>query len=660
MAQTAIEKEYSALREELERHIRLYYEQDAPEISDREYDEKMRRLEQLESEHPELADENSPTRRVGGRASAKFSPVRHAVPMESLRDAFSTDEVLSFLEGVLRLLPDAEFVLEPKIDGLSVSLEYENGVFVRGSTRGDGLVGEDVTENLLTIEALPKRLENAPPLLEVRGEVYMPLKVFRRLAQERQENGEAPFKNPRNAAAGSLRQKDAGITAQRELSLFVFNVQRQEGAGWSSHSESLNALEGLGFPVVPLRRVLRKPEEIIAGLEEIGESRGGLDFDMDGAVIKLNSLARRVDLGSTSKFPKWAIAFKYPPEEKETTLLGIDVQVGRTGVLTPTAVLNPVLLAGTTVSRATLHNQDRIRELGLAIGDRVLVRKAGEIIPELLRVTAHAPGAELYQMPDCCPSCGAKTVREEGEAALRCVNAACPAQELRHLLHFCSRAAMAIDGLGEAMVEKIVTSGLVKSPAELYTLDREKLLQLDSVADKSADNLLKAIEESKKNDVYKLIFGLGIRHIGEKAAKLLARRFGDLRSLAAASVEEILEIDGFGAVMAQSAADFFALDETAVLLDALEQAGVNFRSLEERAAAGVFEGQTIVLTGTLPTLSRAEATAIIERQGGKVSSSVSKKTSFVLLGEDAGSKLTKAQALGIPLMTEEELLRLAT
>ncbi|MDR3344788.1 MAG: NAD-dependent DNA ligase LigA [Oscillospiraceae bacterium] len=659
MAEESVEREYRELRAQAERHSRLYHELDAPEISDSEYDALQRRLLLIEEEHPELADAASPTRRIGGRASAKFSPVRHDVPMESLRDAFNTAEVLSFLQTVRRQSADAEFVLEPKIDGLSVSLEYENGEFVRGSTRGDGIVGEDVTENLRTIADLPQKLKNAPAMLEVRGEVYMPLSVFRRLVAEQTEQGESPFKNPRNAAAGSLRQKDAAITARRGLSLFVFNVQKVEGAQWQTHSASLDALRDFGFPTVPFYHIFSKPESVMAELEHIGEQRGNLNFDMDGAVIKLNNIVARRDLGSTAKYPKWALAFKYPPEEKETALLDIVVQVGRTGVLTPTAVLEPVLLAGTTVARATLHNQDRIAELGLCLGDRILVRKAGEIIPELLRVTKHAEGSEPYQMPKACPSCGAATLREEGEAALRCVNAACPAQTVRHLVHFCSRTAMALDGFGDAIVEKLVAEGILKTPADLYIMSKESLQVLGKNVELSSENLVKSVENSKKNDVARLIFGLGIRHIGEKAGKLLARRFGDLRTLAAASAKQILEIDGFGAVMAQSTADFFALKETAELLDSLEAAGVNFHSLERNDAQGVFAEQTFVLTGTLPTLSRAAAAEIIEQRGGKVSSSVSKKTSFVLLGEDAGSKLTKAQSLGVTIIDEAEFMRRA-
>ncbi|MDR1410020.1 MAG: NAD-dependent DNA ligase LigA [Oscillospiraceae bacterium] len=657
MVEAFLEREYHELRTQLERHSRLYYEMDAPEIEDSEYDAMQRRLSAIEEEYPELADADSPTRRVGGQANAKFSPVRHAVPMESLRDAFSKDEVQGFLQTVLNQFPDAGFVLEPKIDGLSVSLEYENGVFVRGSTRGDGTVGEDVTENLRTIADLPKKLKNAPASLEVRGEVYMPLSVFRRLTAEQTEQGETPFKNPRNAAAGSLRQKDAAITAQRGLSLFVFNVQQAAEVWWRTHSDSLEALRDMGFPVVAFYQVLSAPDEILAELEHIGEKRVKLDFDMDGAVIKLNQLEERRRFGSTAKYPKWALAFKYPPEEKETTLLDITVQVGRTGVLTPTAVLEPVLLAGTTVARATLHNQDRIADLGLCPGDRVLVRKAGEIIPEVLRVTVHAEGGSPFNMPENCPSCGAATLREEGEAALRCVNAACPAQIVRHLVHFCSRPAMALDGFGDAIIGKLVTEGIIKTPADIYKLNKDKLIELEKIADTSAENLLKSMENSKKNDVARLIFGLGIRHIGEKAAKALARHFDNLRALTSANIEQILEIDGFGKVMAQSAVDFFALKETAELLDLLETAGVNFSSLEQNDEQSVLAKQTFVLTGTLPTLSRAEATAIIEQHGGKVSSSVSKRTSFVLFGEDAGAKLTKAQKLGIPLIGEAEFLR---
>ncbi|MDR0884306.1 MAG: NAD-dependent DNA ligase LigA [Oscillospiraceae bacterium] len=648
--------EYDALCAQLAHHAALYYNDDAPEIEDDEYDKLARQVEALEAAHPDWVRASSPTQRVGGAVSAKFSPVRHAVPMESLRDAFSTQEVTAFLATVRKTLPDAAFVLEPKIDGLSVSLEYVDGVFVRGSTRGDGTVGEDVTENLRTITGIPKKLQNAPHILDVRGEVYMPLPVFARLNEQQDEQGLLPFKNPRNAAAGSLRQKDAKVTAARALSIFVFNVQRVEGQHWDTHADSLDALAALGFPVVPFHKVLRTDGEILAELERIGTLRGTLDFDMDGAVLKLNALADRPKLGRTAKFPKWALAFKYPPEEKETRLVDIEISVGRTGVLTPTAVLDPVLLAGSTVARATLHNQDRIADLGLHLGDRVLVRKAGEIIPEILRVTQEAENAPPYAYPAVCPSCGAAVVREEGEAAVRCVNAACPAQVERHLMHFASRTAMALDGFGEAIVKLLVAHELVRTPADLYALTLDSLRPLWKDPKSSPQNLLKTVEKSKENDVAKLLFGLGIRHIGEKAAKTLARHFGDLRTLAAATVEDMTAIDGIGQIMAQSIADFFALPQTAALLDALEARGVNFRSLEEKVEGGVFAGLTIVLTGTLPTLTRAEATAIIEQYGGKVSSSVSKKTSLVLAGEEAGSKLTKAQTLGIEILDETAFL----
>ncbi|MCL2023442.1 MAG: NAD-dependent DNA ligase LigA [Oscillospiraceae bacterium] len=648
--------EYQRLREEIERHNRLYYEQDAPEISDEEYDALQRRLRALEEENPELADEDSPTRRVGGAVSAKFSPVPHEVPLLSLRDVFSDEEVRKFVENIYAIDPDALFILEPKIDGLSVSLEYENGVFVRGATRGDGAVGEDVTENLLTIKSLPRKLKgDFPTRLIVRGEVYMPLSVFNKLTAMQTENEEKAFKNPRNAAAGSLRQKDAKITAARELSLFVFNIQAPLEY-YLFHHQCLIDMMAMGLPVVPNFSMQHTVDDIISAIQELGENRSTLDFDMDGAVLKVNSLALREKLGATSKHPKWAIAYKYPPEEKLTTVLGIEVQVGRTGVLTPLAVLEPVLLAGTTVSRATLHNQDRIAQLNLRVGDTVLVRKAGEIIPEILRVTSSNFAGEPYALPAQCPSCGAEVVREWGEAALRCVNAVCPAQRLRHLIHFCSRSAMNLEGFGDAVIEKLVAEGLLKTPADLYRLDMEALLRLENIKEKSANNLLQSVENSKKNDLYRLIFGLGIRHIGEKAAKLLARHFRNLREISNAKLDDILKIDGFGEISAQNLVDFFALEESAKLLNELEAQGLNLNCLEERQTDGVFAGKTVVITGTLPTLSRAEASALVEKHGGKVSGSVSKKTSLVLAGEAAGSKLAKAQKLGIEVVDEAAFL----
>ena len=578
-----------------------------------------------------------------------------AVKMESLLDAFSYDELRDFDRRVREAGIEPEYVVEIKIDGLSCSLEYENGVLVRASTRGDGVVGEDVTANVKAIKRIPKTLKNAPEYLEVRGEVYMPHDAFQHLCAEQELQGAAPFKNPRNAAAGSLRQKDSKITGSRGLSIFVFNVQQVRGKELTSHAESLDYLKSLGLPVSPRYHIVHDIEDAIAEIEQIGQNRVALDFDMDGAVIKVNNFAQRELLGSTNKFPRWAIAFKYPPEVKETTLRSIEVGVGRTGVLTPTACFDPVFLAGTTVSRATLHNEDFIRQLGLCIGDTIQVRKAGDIIPEVIGVTRHEPDAQPYQMPEFCPSCGAPAVHLEDEAALRCVNPECPAQALRNIIHFASRDAMDIDGLGTMVATQLVDKGLVHSAADLYDLTIEQLLTLEKFKEKSANNLLQAIEASKQNNLDKLMFAFGIRNIGDKAAALLAEHFGSLQAIREATEEQIGEIDGFGGVMAQSVTEFFAKDGTTDLVHRLADAGVNMQWKGE-PKGDKLAGKTLVVTGTLETLSRSEAEALIVKNGGKASGSVSKKTAYVVAGAAAGSKLTKAQALGVPVLTEAEFL----
>ena len=645
------------LRRVIEYNNRLYYDQDAPELEDFEYDALNRELKDLEAQFPQLVTPDSPTQHVGGTPSGKFAKVTHTVKMESLQDAFSYEELRDFDRRVRGEGVEPRYVVEVKIDGLSVSLEYENGAFVRGSTRGDGVVGEDVTKNLATIKDIPKKLLNAPEFLEVRGEVYMPHAAFEQLVEEQELNDKQPFKNPRNAAAGSLRQKDSKITASRGLSIFVFNIQQIRGKELHSHQESLDYVKQLGFVVSPRYRSFDNIEDAITEIEAIGQMRGTLPFDIDGAVIKVDDFAQRAMLGSTNKFPRWAIAFKYPPEEKETELQQIDITVGRTGVLTPTAVFAPVQLAGTTVSRAILHNEDFIRQLDVRIGDRILVRKAGDIIPEVVAVTQHKEGSEPYQMPQVCPSCGAPAVHLEGEAALRCVNPECPAQSLRNLIHFASRNAMAIDGLGEAVAIQLTDRGLVHTVADLYTLRQEDLLQLDKFKQKSANNLLAAIENSKQNNLDKLVFGLGIRNIGDKAAAQLAEHFGSMQALAAASAEEIAAIDGIGAIMAESVTEFFAKAGTVDLLARLRAAGVNMDWHGEKKGTAL-AGMTIVVTGTLPTLSRQEAEALIARNGGKASGSVSKKTAYVLAGEAAGSKLTKARSLGVPVIDEAAFLRM--
>ena len=646
------------LRRIIERNNRLYYMENAPELEDFEYDALTRELKAIEAEYPQLVTPSSPTQHVNEAASSKFSKVAHTVKMESLQDAFSFEELREFDARVREAGVEPQYVVEEKIDGLSVSLEYQDGRFVRGSTRGDGLVGEDVTENLATIRAIPKTLPpGAPEFLEVRGEVYMPHDAFFALKEEQELQDKVPFKNPRNAAAGSLRQKDAKITAARGLSIFVFNLQQVRGRSFARHSETLDFIKQMGFPVSPRYRVFTSIEDALKEIEAIGQMRGTLAYDIDGAVIKVDDLAAREALGSTNKFPRWAIAFKYPPEVKETVVREVEVSVGRTGVLTPTAVFDPVFLAGTSVSRASLHNEDIIRSLDLRIGDTIRVRKAGDIIPEVIGVARHGDGTEPYRMPDTCPSCGAPVVHLQDEAALRCVNPECPAQSLRNLIHFASRNAMAIDGLGEAVAVQLTERGFVHTVADLYSLTKEQLLQLDKFKDKSAQNLLDAIEASKQNNLDKLVFGLGIRNIGDKAAAQLAEHFGAMQALAAASGEEIAAIDGIGAVMAQSVTEFFARSGTADLLGRLQAAGVNMEWHGEKKGTAL-AGMTLVVTGTLPHLSRQEAEALIVQNGGKASGSVSKKTAYVVAGEAAGSKLTKAQTLGIPILDEAGLYRL--
>lgn len=644
------------LSRQLEYHNDLYYNMDEPEISDFEYDKMLRELEELEEEFPELKLPTSPTNRVGGSAGEKFSPVVHSVPMESLHDSFSAEEIRDFDRRVKEVAPDAKYIVEPKFDGLSVLCEYKNGVFVRGSTRGDGITGEDVTDNLMTIKSLPKRIANAPELLEVRGEVYMSFKSFEELVKRQEENEEKPAKNPRNAAAGSLRQKNAKITAQRKLDIFVFNVQRVEGAALESHRQSLDYLSELGFPT-SFYKVCDNADEVLEEIDRIGNMRGELDYAIDGAVVKVDSFAQRALLGSTAKYPKWAEAYKYPPEEKQTKLLDVEINVGRTGALTPVGIFEPVLLAGTTVSRATLHNRDFIEEKGICVGDTVLIRKAGEIIPEVLCVCEHAENAVPFKFPETCPSCGSPVV-QDNEAAVRCTNTDCPAQLMRHLIHFVSRDAMDIDGLGPAVLEQLVGAELVKSPADLYRLSAEDISGLERMAEKSANNLISAIEKSKQCELYRVLYALGVRNIGLKAARLVCESFLTIDDIMNAKAEAFEQIEGFGSIMAQSLENYFSLDSTKNLIAELKSLGLEMKPSEQKKKGGVFEGKTFVLTGTLPTMTRSEASKLIEQNGGKTSSSVSKKTSYVLAGEEAGSKLTKAQSLGIDILSEEEFLKM--
>jgi DNA ligase (NAD+) len=643
------------LTRQLEYHNNLYYNQDEPEISDFEYDALMRELENLENEFPTLKSSDSPSNKVGGNAGAKFSPVTHSVVMESLHDSFSHSELRDFDNKIKQAFPNVRYVVEPKFDGLSVSCEYENGVFVRGSTRGDGTTGEDVTDNLMTIKSLPKRIANAPEFLEVRGEVYMSYKSFDDLTKRQEENEEKTFKNPRNAAAGSLRQKNSKITASRNLDIFIFNIQQVRGVELTSHIQSLDYLTELGFPTA-FYNVFYSIDEVIEEIERIGNLRGELDYAIDGAVVKVDDFATRAQLGSTAKYPRWAEAYKYPPEEKPTKLLNIEINVGRTGVLTPVGNFEPVLLAGTTVSRATLHNKDFIEEKGICVGDTVIIRKAGEIIPEVLSVKEHSENSVPFEFPTLCPSCGSPVSQDEAEAAIRCTNTDCPAQLMRHLIHFVSRDAMDIDGLGPAVLEQLVNSELIKSPADLYRLKFEDVASLDRKAEKSANNLIAAIEKSKENELYRLVYALGIRNIGLKAAKIVCENFLTIDDIINAKSDDFESIDGFGSIMAQSLENYFSLDSTRELIADFKSLGLKLKSSEPKKQGGIFEGKTFVLTGTLPTMTRSQASKLIEENGGKTSSSVSKKTSYVLAGEDAGSKLTKAQTLGVTILTEDEFL----
>ncbi len=643
-------KRASQLTREIRHHNELYYNQDAPEISDFEYDALTRELKAIEKQYPELITPDSPTQKVGGAALKLFSPVAHAVKMESLQDVFSIEELREFGDKIDTA--KTVFSVEPKIDGLSVSLEYDNGRFVRGSTRGDGTTGEDVTANLLQIESIPKEIA-FDGALEVRGEVYMPKKSFLKLVERQELLGEQTAKNPRNAAAGSLRQKNSAVTASRGLDIFLFNIQSIEGKAFDSHIESLDFLKDLGFNVLPFYTKCATIDEAIREVDRIGENRGSFEFDIDGAVIKADNLSYRKTLGSTAKYPRWAVAFKYPPEEKETVLLDIEINVGRTGALTPTASFTPIQLAGTTVSRAVLHNEDFINEKQIGIGDTIVVRKAGEIIPEVLSVSRHCENSVVFKMPTHCPSCGSPVFRAEGEAVIRCTNADCPAQLLRNLIHFTSRDAMDIEGLGPAVLEQLVDADLVHNIVDLYTLDFDAVTALDRIGEKSTQNMLGAIEKSKQNDLSKLITALGIRHIGTKAAKLLSSRFGDIDGVINATREELESIDGFGGILASSTLEYFAVEENRQMVKRLSDLGVNTKSTKT-AAGDRFAGMTFVLTGTLPTYTRAAAAEIIESFGGKVSGSVSKKTTYVLAGEEAGSKLDKANALGVAVIDEQE------
>lgn len=649
------QQEIERLRRELNEYNYQYYVLDQPSISDYEYDHMLRRLEELEQIHPDWITPDSPTQRIGGQAVEGFEPVVHPVPLESLQDVFSLEELEEFDQRVVSALGHvAEYVVEPKVDGLSVALEYRDGVFYRGATRGDGRVGEDVTENLRTIKSIPMSLKGAPPVLIVRGEVFMPRQVFERLNEERELKGEALFANPRNAAAGSMRQLDSKIAASRHLDILIFNIQLAEGMHFQSHIETLKWLEEKRFKVIPHYKI-NSIREAGTYIDQLGEGREQFSYDIDGTVVKLNSLSERELLGSTAKFPRWAAAYKYPPEQKPSKVLDIVVQVGRTGVLTPKALVEPVRLAGTTVTNATLHNQDFISERDIRVGDTVLVQKAGEIIPEIVSVLKEfrPEGTQPYCFPKVCPVCGAPVERDLDGAAIRCTGAECPAQLLRHMVHFASRDAMDIEGLGPAAVENLVRAELVKGPGDLYQLKVEDVSQLERMGRKSAENLIAAIEKSKKNDLSRVLFALGIRQVGQKAAKVLAVRFGTMQAIRDASLEELTQVPDIGAITAQSLKDWFSSPQGGHLVEALTDAGVNMKSLT-KPAGDKLAGKTFVLTGELSSFTRKEAGARIEALGGNVSSSVSKKTDYVVAGEAAGSKLRKANELGIPILDETQ------
>ena len=650
-----IQTQIQALRDQLNLWSHQYYDQDAPTVSDYEYDMTLRQLKQLEGEHPELITPDSPTQRVGGQALDVFQQVRHEVPLQSLQDVFAPEELSAFAQRVQEVAADPQWVFEPKVDGLSVALEYADGVFVRGATRGDGQVGEDVTENLRTVRSIPLKIENAPHRLIVRGECYMARSVFQKLNALREESGKPLMANPRNAAAGSLRQLDPKVAAQRRLDCIIFNIQLTDGPSFRRDSEALDYLAGLGFPVID-HPVYPDLESVSRAIGDLGENRERYPFDIDGAVIKLDDLEQREILGSTAKFPRWAAAWKYPPEQKETVLEDIVVQVGRTGVLTPKAVVRPVRLAGTTVTNATLHNQDFITEKDIRIGDTVVLQKAGEIIPQVVSVVRgkRPEGTTPYLLPRTCPVCGAPVERDEDGAALRCTGAECPAQLVRNITHFASRDAMDIEGLGPAVVQQLVEEGLIASPGDLYNLDFDRVAQLEGLGEKSAQNLQKALEKSKSQGLSRLLTAFGIRQVGAKAAQTLSRKFQTLDRLMDATEEELTETEDIGSITAQSLIQWFAAPQSRHLIETLRTAGVSFESAEE--AVGVaLAGKTFVLTGTLTRYSRSEAKKLLEAQGAKVAGSVSKKTGYVIAGEAAGSKLAKARELGIPVLTEEDL-----
>lgn len=657
MDKEQIKSEYEQLCKQAEQHNFNYYVLDDPTIEDDEYDRLMRRIKEIEAENPEIVSESSPTQHVGGYAINTFEKVTHEVQMGSLQDVFSKGELYEFDERVKKAVGKAVYCVEPKIDGLSVSLEYKDGIFTRGSTRGDGFVGEDITKNLKTIKSIPMVLREKIPFIEVRGEVYMPKADFEKLVRKQLENDEQPAKNPRNAAAGSLRQKDSRVTASRGLDIFVFNLQRIEGRELTCHSESLDYMKSLGFNVIDGYKTFDNIEDAVSRIMEIGENRQSYSYDIDGAVIKVDDFELRNELGSTAKVPKWAVAFKYPPEEKETKLLDIEINVGRTGALTPVAVFEPVWLAGTTVSRAVLHNQDYIDSKDIRIGDIIAVRKAGDIIPEVVRSVSRAENSEPFVIPHICPVCHGKAERAEDEAVIRCVNIDCPAQLLKNIEHFASRPAMNIDGLGEAVVKQLVENRLISTVADLYSLQQQDLEMLPGFAKVSASKLIANIENSKTNSPDRLLFALGIKGIGQKNAQLLMKHFGSIEKLSETSSEEISAVENFGDILANNI--FTALHEPHMteLIERLKSYGVN-TVYQSDVKSDKLAGLTFVITGTLPDMTRDEAKTLIEQNGGKCSGSVSKKTSYVLAGEEAGSKLTKAQQLGVTVISQQQLIEM--
>ena len=651
----AVQERIENLRKEIAFHADAYYNQDNPTIEDYEYDALVRELEELEQKYPQFQTSSSITQNIGGFASSSFAKVRHSVKLESLSNAFSKEEIAAFMTRIDKSVKKAFYVVEPKVDGLSVNLIYLNGVFTQGATRGDGLEGEDVTENLRTIKDIPKTINTNLERLEVRGEVYMSKDSYLKLVESQTEQGETPAKNPRNAAAGSLRQKDSAITAKRDLSIAIFNVQ-VSSVPFSSHIESLEYLKSVGFDTISIGNPCFAVEEVFGEIQRINSIRHDYPFDIDGAVVKLDSLPDRIELGSTAKAPRWAIAFKYPPEVKSSILLDIEVKVGRTGVLTPTAVFEPVILSGSTVSRASLHNEDNMNSLGICIGDTIDVHKAADIIPEVLRAYNHKEGSKPFTLPSNCPSCNSVTVRLEGEAARRCINPNCPEQLKRNIVHFASRDAMDIEGLGPATVESLVDIGLLPNGvSSLYLLTREQLLNLDNTKDKSADNLILAIESSKERNLDRLIFALGIRGVGSRAALLLAEHFEDILVLMNSSIEEISEIEGIGPIIAENITTYFRNIDNIKLIEQLKDSGLNTKYISEKKSDSL-NGLTIVVTGTLENVSRDDANSYITSHGAKAASSVSKKTSYVVAGENAGSKLSKANELGVPVISWEELV----